>query len=156
MHKYLMSTEEACDHLRIGEDMGYGPTTIHYKALTDLLAAHAEIAALKKRVEHDDEADLQTIAQRDQYEEFIAELATDLGCEEEWSGLHSHLNCIPEFTFAIEKKAKEQDEELARLRKWQEEAAEHLPFLRQLMNASEVDSDANIANITRLIEEAKS
>lgn len=53
----------------------------------------------------DDRAHAHTMAQRDEALERIGDIAVRLGCEEEWSNVHSHAHCIEEAIVALEKRA---------------------------------------------------
>jgi hypothetical protein len=58
----------------------------------------AERADLARRLEAESSAHLQTIEDRDHGEEIVTRIAENLGCDKEWSNLHSHWSCVASAT----------------------------------------------------------
>lgn len=52
--------------------------------------------AARARLEQEERWGTEAMADRDAGEESITEIAESLGCEREWSNLHSHWQCVPE------------------------------------------------------------
>lgn len=58
--------------------------------------------------ESKNEADFEdAMEDRDRYEEMLGNLASEAGCNEEWSNLHEHGNCISEGIQSMQKKIHE-------------------------------------------------
>lgn len=53
-----------------------------------------QVEDLKKKLADEEKAHEHTMDERDAFEEVISGLAEDAGCEEEWSNLHAHGDCI--------------------------------------------------------------
>lgn len=54
------------------------------------------VEQLRRDNAKEDREHLETIKERDQFEDTISEAARALGCEEEWSNVHDHAECVVE------------------------------------------------------------
>lgn len=72
-------------------EMGVSAFEALCKRVDDL---QAERDRLKAALEKEEREHLETIQQRDHFEDILTNLADVAGCEQEWTNLHEHGECI--------------------------------------------------------------
>ena len=65
-----------------------------YRALDSLRDASTKLTAAHEQLAKEERAHLDTITDRDRFEEAIGTAVARLGCEKEWSNCHDHAQCL--------------------------------------------------------------
>jgi hypothetical protein len=110
MHRMWRKAAEECAadvKAALGGDPGEPIVPAIEKLRAQLAAKDAEIERLKKQAKDDKRSHLQDIDKRDRYEDVIAEVAGDLGCDDEWSSVHDHAVCVKEHAAQLLKRLSE-------------------------------------------------
>jgi hypothetical protein len=87
----------------------------HRPLYEELGAAEAALSEAQQALGREEEAHLVTIDQRDAFEDFVGNLAADLGCKKEWSSMHDHRECVEEIALSLKAQVAKQAEEIRRL-----------------------------------------
>lgn len=77
------------DALKIAYDLNREETAHWFQE-----AARFKAALSASPAQPDDLVLTKALEERDEYEEFIGDLALEMGCPEEWSNLHDHRSCV--------------------------------------------------------------
>ena len=70
-----------------------------------------QLSEAQKEIERLDESESFLIAERDNYEEVVENVAIILGCRDEWTSSHDHRRCIAEYAEEMKQRAEKAEAE---------------------------------------------